>query len=256
MNPTPYGTACRFVDSFIHEGKRAPARSQRSAYWGLRLETMGALMHQLGEPHRAFASVHVGGTSGKGSVSAFIASVLQAAGYRVGLHTTPYLQSPREKYIVNGELIGQNDFVDTVCRLTPALTEVGRRFPGYHPSYAQVSTALAFQHFAAQAVDIAVVEVSVGGRFDFTNVLMPQVAVVTNIGLDHANAIGPTIEDIAWHKAGIIKAGVPVVSGVTDPRAAGVVAVEAAQAGAPLFRSGFDFHCIPSTCIPSTAGPT
>ena len=197
MNPPPYDPARRFVDSFIHEGKGAPAPSERPAYWGLRLETMRALMHQLGEPHRAFASVHVGGTSGKGSVSAFIASVLQTAGYRVGLHTTPYLQSPREKYIVNGELIGQDDFVDTVCRLTPALTEVGRRFPGYHPSYAQVSTALAFQHFATQAVDIAVVEVSVGGRFDFTNVLTPEVAVVTNVGLDHANAIGPTIEDIA-----------------------------------------------------------
>ncbi|MSQ27180.1 MAG: bifunctional folylpolyglutamate synthase/dihydrofolate synthase [Dehalococcoidia bacterium] len=250
MNQTRYDAARRFVDSFIHEGKGPPAPSERPAFWRLRLETMRALMDQLGEPHRGFASVHVGGTSGKGSVSAFIASVLQAAGYRVGLHTTPFLQSPREKCAVNGELIGQDEFVETVHRLTPALSEVVRRFPGYHPSYVQVSTALAFQHFATQQVDVAVVEVSVGGRFDFTNVLAPEVAVVTNVGMDHAIAIGPAIEDIAWHKAGIIKAGVPAISGVADPRAAAVVAAQADGVGAPLLRLGIDF-----SCSPPTAGP-
>ena len=211
--------------------------------WRRRVATMRALMEELAHPQRAFASVHVGGTSGKGSVSVFIASVLQAAGYRIGLHTTPYLQSPREKYVVDGHPISQHDFAGVVDELRPALAAVARRFPGWEPAYVQVSTALAFQYFARQRVDIAVIEVSVGGRFDFTNVLEPKVSVITNVGLDHVSTLGPEIEGIAWHKAGIIKPATPVVSGVTHPAAAAVIADEVVHARAPLRRLGIDFLC-------------
>lgn len=198
-----------------------------------RLERLRAFLHFLGDPHRAYPVIHVTGTSGKGSTSAFIASILHAAGLRVGLHISPYLQVETEKLQIGGALIAPDRFADYVAELDEAVRAWTAR--GEQPlTYGEFWTALVFHAFRQEAVEFAVVEVGVGGRFDLTNVVLPEVAVITTVGLDHIRTLGPTIRDIAWHKAGIIKPGRPAVTGVSDPELFAIIAAEARQQGAPL----------------------
>ncbi len=201
-----------------------------------RLARLRRFLAYLGDPQDAFPVVHVAGTSGKGSTSAAVAAILGAGGYRVGLHTSPYLQVATEKLQLDGELIGGeafaglvDDLLDAAARWANLQGEAG------FPSYGELWTALTTSWFARERVDVAVIEVGAGGRFDPTNVVRPAVAVVTTIGLDHTATLGGTIGEIAWHKAGIIKGGAAVVTGVTDPAALGPIVAEAATTGAPLF---------------------
>jgi dihydrofolate synthase/folylpolyglutamate synthase len=165
-----------------------------------------ALMRALGRPHNRFASVHIAGTNGKGSVAHGMAAVLQAAGYRVGLYTSPHLHDFRERIRLQGEPVSEAEVVDFVDRVRPLIDK-------YSPSFFEITVAMAFDRFAAWEVDIAVVETGLGGRLDSTNIIHPLVSIITSIGHDHQAMLGPDLPSIAREKAGIIKPGVPLVLG-------------------------------------------
>ena len=201
----------------------------------LGLEPVLEVLARLSRPQDRYRTVHIGGTNGKGSTAAMAASVLQAAGHRVGLYTSPHLVDFRERITVNGVHIAGPD----VIALTDRLREAAR------PSaltFFEFTTAMAFQCFAEAGVDVAVVEVGMGGRFDATNVLTPGVSVITNVALDHQEYLGGTVEAIAFEKAGIIKPRVPLVAGRLSPEAADVIGRIAVERNAPLYRWGREFR--------------
>ena len=162
------------------------------------------LAQYLGNPHQRFKSIHVGGTNGKGSSSHMLASVLQEAGYKVGLYTSPHLKDFRERIKINGKMISESSVVDFV--------ENHRSFFVYNSlSFFEMTVGMAFDFFANEKVDIAIIEVGLGGRLDATNIINPEVSLITNIGIDHTAFLGDTLEAIAGEKAGIIKVNTPVV---------------------------------------------
>lgn len=240
MTETSLDTHYRWAISYLRALIQAPpgpppstppevvrVRAQR------RLERLRGFLEFLGQPQSAYPVVHVTGTSGKGSTATFIASILHAHGYRVGLHTSPYLQVESEKIQIGQTLISADHFAQYVAELDEAVRCWIAR--GDQPlTYGEFWTALTFYAFKQEAIDIAVVEVGVGGRFDLTNVVYPEVAVITTVGLDHIRTIGPTLADIAWHKAGIIKPGRPAVTGVSDPTLLAILLQEATSVGATL----------------------
>jgi dihydrofolate synthase/folylpolyglutamate synthase len=209
----------------------------------LKLDRMRALLHRLGDPHERLRTVHVAGSKGKGSTCAMLASVLRHAGYRTGLFTSPHLTDVRERIQVDGELIGRDELAALMGEIQPAVEEL--ESAGEPPTFFEVGTALGFLHFLRQKCDIAVIEVGLGGRFDSTNVITPLVAVITSISLDHTQMLGETVEQIAFEKAGIIKPGVPVVSGVTEPGPRTVIERVAKERGAPLAQFESDFRYVP-----------
>jgi dihydrofolate synthase/folylpolyglutamate synthase len=164
----------------------------------------------LNFPQKQFKSIHIAGTNGKGSVSHMLASVLQTAGYKTGLYTSPHLKDFRERIKINGEMITEYEVVDFVEKNKNIIDII-------KPSFFEMTVAMAFEYFAEKKVDIAVIEVGLGGRLDSTNIITPMLSVITNISLDHTQLLGDTIEEIAREKAGIIKANIPVVIGETHP---------------------------------------
>lgn len=182
----------------------------------------------FGHPHRAYKTIHVGGTNGKGTTAHTLAAILQSAGYRVGLYTSPHLVDFRERIRVNGEMIPEQYVVDFV-------EQERSFFEPLQPSFFELTTALAFKYFKEQHVDVAVIEVGLGGRLDCTNIITPELAVITNISLDHIQFLGDTVEKIAAEKAGIIKTGVPVVIGEALPETRPVFERRAAEVGAKLY---------------------
>ena len=188
-----------------------------------------ALDDHFGHPHRAYKTIHVGGTNGKGSVSHTLAAILQSAGYKVGLYTSPHLVDFRERIRVNGEMIPEQRVIDFV--------EKERAFfEPLHPSFFELATALAFLYFKEQQVDIAIIEVGLGGRLDCTNIIRPELSIITNISYDHTQFLGDTLEKIAHEKAGIIKPNTPVVIGETngDGGVRQVFLEKAQEMGAPI----------------------
>ncbi|MDO7851843.1 bifunctional folylpolyglutamate synthase/dihydrofolate synthase [Hymenobacter convexus] len=180
-----------------------------------------ALAEALGHPERKFRSVHVAGTNGKGSSSHLLAAALQAAGYKVGLYTSPHLREFTERIRVNGQELPSDYLVAWVARWRPLFEQV-------QPSFFEMCVALAFAYFAEQRVDVAIIEVGLGGRFDSTNIITPLVSLITNISFDHQALLGNTLPEIAGEKAGIIKPGVPVVVSQSQPEVAAVFEREAA----------------------------
>ncbi len=192
------------------------------------LDNTIALDNYFGHPHRKFKTIHVAGTNGKGSVSHTLAAVLQAAGYKTGLYTSPHLKDYRERIRINGKMIKEKfvcDFVNTNKRFIDQLK----------PSFFELSMALAFEYFALESVDIAVVEVGMGGRLDSTNIIKPIVSVITNISYDHTQFLGDTLEKIAEEKAGIIKKDTPIVIGESSSRTSQVFYNKANEMNAPIF---------------------
>jgi len=184
----------------------------------------------FGHPHRFFKTIHVAGTNGKGSVSHMLASVLQEAGYKTGLYTSPHLKDFRERIRVNGEMITP----EAVVRFTEqylAKNEIEK----LEPSFFELTVSMAFDYFRSQQVDVAVIEVGLGGRLDSTNIITPEVSVITNISFDHMALLGNTLPKIAAEKAGIIKNGVPVVIGETSPETITVFKYFAKKATAPIY---------------------
>lgn len=195
-----------------------------------RLARLRRLLTALGDPHRAYPVIHVAGTSGKGSTAVTTAALLQASGLRTGLHVSPYLQVATEKVQVDGRLASGTAFLRATERVLATADAIGIE----RITYGEAWVALMALLLAEAAVEVAVIEVGAGGRFDLTNVVQPAVAVITSVGFDHMETLGDTIPEIAWHKAGIIKPGAPVVSAVRDPEAIPVIAMEAKTAGVPL----------------------
>lgn len=187
-----------------------------------------ALCEALGNPQQKFKSIHVGGTNGKGSTAHMLASVLQSAGYKTGLYTSPHLKSFTERIRINGQEVSQAFVVDFVNRIRPHIDRI-------KPSFFEITVAMAFDYFAKQQVDIAVIEVGLGGRLDSTNVITPEVSVITNIGFDHMDMLGDTLPKIAFEKAGIIKQRIPVVISERQEEVAQVFEEKAKLEQAPIF---------------------
>lgn len=186
------------------------------------------LCERLDNPHKKFKSIHVAGTNGKGSVSHMLAAVFQTAGYKTGLYTSPHLYDFRERIKVNGTMCEEDFVVDFVKRIQPTIAEI-------QPSFFEITVAMAFDYFARQKVDIAIIEVGLGGRLDSTNVITPELSVITNIGWDHMNLLGNSLEEIAFEKAGIIKENIPVVIGEKKKETETVFKTIASQKQAPIY---------------------
>ena len=193
------------------------------------LDRICRLLDALDHPECRFPAIHVAGTNGKGSVVAMLDAVLRRAGLRVGRYTSPDLVDFRDRIVVDGEWISERALADGVGRLADAVASLEDT-----PSQFEAITAVAFDHFARERVDVAIVEVGLGGRFDATNVVAPILTILTNVALDHVGFLGDTVEKIAWEKAGIAKPGVPLVHGALDDEALRVVRAECARADASL----------------------
>ncbi len=192
------------------------------------LQTTEALDEHFGHPHQKFKTIHVAGTNGKGSVSHTLAAMLQSAGYKVGLYTSPHLVDFRERIRINGECISEEYVVDFVENERPF-------FEPLHPSFFELTTAMAFKYFAEQQVDIAVIEVGLGGRLDCTNIITPILSIITNISFDHTQFLGNTLEQIAMEKGGIIKQHIPAVIGEVQPDTRSIFERIAREKDAPLY---------------------
>lgn len=195
------------------------------------LDNVLALSRMFGSPHLGLRTIHIAGTNGKGSTASTLAAILTAAGYRTGLYTSPHLVDFRERIRIDGEMIPQDDVVDFIRRYRAADS-------GINPSFFELTTVMAFEHFARRNVDIAVIETGLGGRLDSTNIITPEISIITNISMDHTALLGDTPRAIAGEKAGIIKDGVPVVVGRAEGEVREVFAAEAARHG-----SAIDFAC-------------
>lgn len=201
------------------------------------LENTLALDKHFEHPHREFRSIHVGGTNGKGSCSCTLAAILQSAGYKVGLYTSPHLLDFRERIRINGEMIPE-------AKVIRFVEEHRSFFEPLYPSFFELTTALAFRYFADEKIDVAIIEVGMGGRLDCTNIIHPDLSIITNIGLDHMQFLGDTLEKIAAEKAGIIKEGVPVVIGNTTEETKAVFMAKAETVGAPLILADEDMKIL------------
>jgi dihydrofolate synthase/folylpolyglutamate synthase len=203
----------------------------------LELSNITSMMGLLGNPQSDLKAIHIGGTNGKGSTASIIASILSSSGYRVGLYTSPHLIDFRERIKVDGVEIGEKD-VDELIREIRGLAEKAE----LKPTFFEFTTAMAFCYFSKMKVDLAVIEVGMGGRFDATNVINPLVSVITNVDLDHQEYLGPSISDIAYEKAGIIKSGVPLVSASDNQEALSVISRRCTEVDSRLFLYGKDFY--------------
>jgi dihydrofolate synthase/folylpolyglutamate synthase len=213
-------------------------RADRVTQDMFKLDRMRSLLAALGDPQNAFRSVHVAGTKGKGSTCEMIATCLESCGYTVGLYTSPHITDVRERLRVARRAVGQAEFT----RLAARVAEGAGALPADagEPTFFELVTAMAFLHFADEAVDIAVIECGLGGRLDSTNVITPLVSVVTSISLDHTQILGSTLEKIAAEKAGIFKAGVPAITCAQPPAAMAALRAGAMAAGAPFQVVGED----------------
>ncbi|MGL4554222.1 MAG: bifunctional folylpolyglutamate synthase/dihydrofolate synthase [Gemmataceae bacterium] len=217
--------------SHVNYEQKAPSADD------LKLDRMRSLLARLGDPHRYLRVVHVAGSKGKGSVSAMLAAVLHRAGYRVGLFTSPHLTRLEERFQVDGAPISRGELTQVIADVRAA-AESGRPVT---PTFFEICTAIGLLHFRRRAVTAAVLEVGLGGRLDSTNVCSPAMSVITSISYDHTKVLGDRLASIAREKAGIIKPGRPVVSGVTVPEPRAVIEEVARQRKAPLARLGEEF---------------
>jgi dihydrofolate synthase / folylpolyglutamate synthase len=250
-----YHAASSRMDALI-ELTPSPTDSSREAVQERAVVRMGRLrrfLERLGNPHQGYPIVHIGGTSGKGSTSTTLTSILSEAGYRTGLHTSPYLQSPLEKLQVDGRLASADVFIEIVEAF---FAEHERWLDDGEEAltYGEGWSALTWLFFRHERVEVAVVEVGAGGRFDLTNILEPTLSIITSVGIDHTQTLGNTIEQIAWHKAGIIKPGITALSAVPNPIAQAIIEAEAREVGAPLARLDFGIDIDDVTTGPEGTG--
>lgn len=243
----------------------APRQPAQSSATGAQVQKFGlqnitTLSAALGNPHRAIPCAHVAGTNGKGSTAAMLESILRAAGLRTGLYTSPHLERVNERIRINGENVSDGDFAAAWTRVHSAIESLmASGALAAHPTYFECVTAMAFLVFAEKKLDFAVYEVGLGGRLDSTNIVTPEVAVITSIDFDHESMLGHTIQEIAAEKAGIIKSGVSVVSAAERPEARTVIAQRCRELGAELaeidtlYRMKFTHSvdgCYPAIAVP------
>ncbi len=231
-----YDEALDYLYSFIDYGL---VRAEKYSPEVFSLTRMVAFMRALGDPQNRYPVIHVAGTKGKGSVAALCASALRAGGYRTAFYTSPHLNDFRERAQVNGEYISREALAGIVSEFQALVPQ--------HPGVTtfELSTALAFEHFARENVDVAVIEVGLGGRLDATNVVHPAVSVISSLSYDHTYLLGNTLGEIATEKGGIIKPGVPIVTAAQAPEALAALERIAAERGAPLEYVGRDWHYRP-----------
>ncbi|MFQ6016241.1 MAG: bifunctional folylpolyglutamate synthase/dihydrofolate synthase [Anaerolineae bacterium] len=236
-----YYQALEYIKSFIWGSAEAcmpPHLMGRVDPYSLRPKRTKYFLQMIGDPQEKLRIIHVGGTSGKGSTLTLAGAILQAAGFTVGTHTTPYLQTPIEKMKVNDLYISPLELADLVEEVKASAELTLKENPYGLLSYGELWVALTFSYFARAAVDLALIEVGVGGRYDCTNVITPLLSVITTISHDHTDVLGKTLPEIAYHKAGIIKEGVPVVTGVQQPEALKIIRRECLEKGADLIELG------------------
>jgi dihydrofolate synthase/folylpolyglutamate synthase len=234
-----YEDAVRYLLSLGRE-LAAPTQAATTKF---NLENISLLLERLGRPDRAYPTVHIAGTNGKGSTAAFIEAILRDAGFRTGLNTSPHLEQINERIQIGGEEISDELFASTFTRIynvTEELLASGKLRA--HPTYFECVTAVAFEAFAAAKVEFAVIEVGLGGRLDATNVVTPVVSVITRIDFDHENFLGSSLEKIAAEKAGILKHQVPAVIAEQMPEAREVVLARAAELNCPVTETNAAFH--------------
>lgn len=233
----------------LSENEIAAGDYQEALDWLFGLEMIGIklglkniteLLHRLDDPQKEFRCVHVAGTKGKGSVSAMLASILRAQGYHCGLYTSPHLVDFRERIVVDGKAIPRKDLVRLTQLVRASVEEMGRVERASYPTFFEVTTAIAFLYFAERGVQLAVIEVGMGGRLDATNVIEPEASVITRLELEHTRYLGATIESIASEKAGIIKPGTPVVTLSQNPGTDRVIEEIAAANGSSVDYIGRD----------------
>ncbi len=215
------------------------------------IDRMERFAEVLGHPQRNYPCIHVAGTNGKGSTCAMLERIFRDQGFRAGLSTSPHLVRQGERIQVNRRILEESQILEYVRELLPFAEQVAREDPELHPSFFEFMTAMAFLHFAREAVDVAVVEVGLGGRLDATNVLVPEVSVITSIALDHCEILGDSLAAIAGEKGGIIKPGVPVVAGLLEPEAMNAIRRLCEERGCELFcvedRFGSEISSYPAT---------
>ena len=209
------------------------------------LDNTHALDMMYNSPHQSFKTIHVAGTNGKGSVSHMLASILQEAGFKTGLYTSPHLKDFRERIRINGKMISEQSVVDFVSSFREK-----NKTAKLEPSFFELTVSMAFDHFRKEKVDIAVIEVGLGGRLDSTNIITPEVSVITNISLDHTSLLGNTVSLIAGEKAGIIKPQIPVVIGESHEESEVVFQQKADELKAPIFFADQEFSCPYSMLLP------
>jgi dihydrofolate synthase/folylpolyglutamate synthase len=228
-----YQQALDYIYSFVDQEKLMPDQYVPRRF---DLANMRTLLSMMGDPHRRLQSVHVAGTKGKGSTCAMTASILESAGYQVGLFTQPHLHTFRERIQVNQRLVSEQEMITLLEKLKPYIEQLP------DPSTFEIMTALAFEYFSEKDVDLAVVETGLGGRLDTTNVILPLVSVITSISYDHTYILGDTLEEIAHEKAGIIKTGRPVVCAPQRDEAEKVIVQVSTERNAPLVLIGRDWQ--------------
>ncbi len=227
-----YHDALRYLYGLVdYEKRRIENYSPRE----FKLERVEQFLEKLGNPHHNYPTLHIAGTKGKGSVSAMLAAIARAAGLRTALYISPHLHTYRERIQIDGELIARETLADLVAEARPAVESVDGL------TLFEVTTGIAFLYYARQQVDIGVIEVGLGGRLDATNVITPEISIITSLSLDHTRLLGNTLAEIAREKGGIIKPGVPVVSAPQKPEGMAVLEAIAAERGAPLTVVGQDW---------------
>jgi dihydrofolate synthase/folylpolyglutamate synthase len=202
----------------------------------LGLDTTSQILINLGSPEKRFKSIHIAGTNGKGSIASYITSILRDAGFKTGLYTSPHLVKFNERFVIDGRQVSDDDVVEAYLAVKQADTAERQA------TFFELATAMAFYLFARDGVEWAIIETGMGGRLDATNVLSPELCIISNLSIEHTEYLGDTIEAIAMEKGGIIKPGVPVVTGVTQEQALGVLTDIAAERQTPLHLLGRDFH--------------
>jgi len=234
-----YESSVRYLLSL---GRELAAPTQAAAA-KFDLENITILAERLGRPDRAYPSVHIAGTNGKGSTAAFLESILRHAGFRTGLNTSPHLEKINERIRINGQEINDEAFAETFTRIQLLIEELlAAAKLRAHPTYFECVTAMAFEYFARERVEFGVFEVGLGGRLDATNILSPVVSIITRLDFDHENFLGHSLKEIAAEKAGILKPGVPLILAEQPAEARELILARATELGSPVIEPAQVFH--------------
>lgn len=249
-----YGESLKYLFTL---GRELAAPTQAAAA-KFDLENISSLAEALGHPEKKYRSVHIAGTNGKGSTAAFAESILRTAGIKTGLYTSPHLERINERIRVNGEEISDEAFSGSFTKIQSLIEELlAQGKLRAHPTFFEVVTALAFEYFAKVGVEFAIFEVGLGGRLDATNIVIPEVSVITRVDFDHENFLGHSLKEIAGEKAGIIKTGIPVILAEQRPEAREVICKRAAEFGAPVYEVEKELRtekiCLEDGCVRAEA---